>query len=798
MSFLRSVLRRSRILQRWRFGPYSIAYQVVSKLTRVRPDRVVFLSDSRADYTGNFRFLREEIARQSPDAEIIGLFKRSMRARRPIRDILRLPWYTATAQTIVLDDFYPLIYPFRIRPETRLLQVWHAAGAFKRVGYSREGLPGGPTPGSIIHRNYTDATVSSEAIRPNYAEAFGIPESRVKALGVPRTDIFFDEQAVAQANREVRARYGIGDDTRIALYAPTFRGNGQLTATFDYDAIDWKALAGELGDGWAVMVKMHPFVSPLAVARPGTEGVIDVTADREITRLLMAADVLITDYSSTIFEYALLRRPIVFFCPDLEQYTADRDFYYPFADYVTGPLVTDGADLADAIRHAHHGADQEAFLQRFMGACDGHSTERITRELILNPRSTGRPEAAAPGGSAPAPTRVENAMGLRLIVAHAARIGLNVAYAPLRLLPRRRKVVMISREHESVPDDFVDLKAAITRADPSVEVVTLVRMVPPGALAKVGYAFHMLTQLYHVATSRVLVIDTYAMVASLLRHGPELTVIQIWHALGAFKKFGLSILDHDEGRDRRLAKAMRMHQGYDLVLASGESARAPFAEALGTPIDNVIAAPLPRVDRLLDPQRREQTRERIFDIHPHLRGARVAVFAPTFRLDGTVTVDATALARALDQADIHLVVKVHPLMPIDFGPEVDTAPGFTTQELLQVADLFITDYSSALYEAAVLSIPCYFLAPDLDAYIASRDFYLDYRRDLPGPILRDLDALIAAIEAGEGTHERSVAFAQHWVGTPPMDGSTTPCADAIAQLAVAAVRPRPRSGTGRD
>ncbi|UUT35738.1 CDP-glycerol glycerophosphotransferase family protein [Microbacterium elymi] len=103
----------------------------------------------------------------------------------------------------------------------------------------------------------------------------------------------------------------------------------------------------------------------------------------------------------------------------------------------------------------------------------------------------------------------------------------------------------------------------------------------------------MLAQLYHVATSRALVIDTYAMVASLLRHGPGLTVVQIWHALGAFKKFGLSILDHEEGRDRRLAQAMRMHQGYDVVLASGPECRPAFADAFGTSIDNVTVAPLP-------------------------------------------------------------------------------------------------------------------------------------------------------------------------------------------------------------
>jgi CDP-glycerol glycerophosphotransferase (TagB/SpsB family) len=345
---------------------------------------------------------------------------------------------------------------------------------------------------------------------------------------------------------------------------------------------------------------------------------------------------------------------------------------------------------------------------------------------------------------------------------------------------------MISREHETVPEDFTDLADAISRADPSVRVVTLVQMVPPGVLAKVGYVFHMLAQLYHVATSRVLVIDTYAMVASLLKHGRGLTVVQIWHALGAFKKFGLSILDHEEGRDRRLARAMRMHEGYDIVLSSSEDCRPAFAEAFGTDVDRVTVAPLPRVDRLLDRHRAARTRDRILGVHPHLRDARVAVFAPTFRLDGSVITDAAALSAALAKIGVHLVLKVHPLMPVDFGPEVDTAPGFSTQELLDVADLFITDYSSTLYEAAVLGVPSYFLAPDLDEYIASRDFYIDYGADLPGPIVRDIAALVAAIEANEGTREAACEFANRWVQVPPTANPATACADTIAGLIIAA------------
>lgn len=352
---------------------------------------------------------------------------------------------------------------------------------------------------------------------------------------------------------------------------------------------------------------------------------------------------------------------------------------------------------------------------------------------------------------------------------------------------------MISREHPEEPADFADLRDAITALAPSVRVVSMVRMVPPGLAGKVRYSIHMLAQLYQVATARVLIVDTYSIVASVLHHKDSLTVMQIWHALGAFKKFGLSILGQEEGRDARLAKAMRMHEGYDVVLTSAEECRGAYAEAFGTDVSRVVVAPLPRVDRLRDPARAAQTRERIYARHPHLRGARVAVFAPTFRLDGTVTVDAAGLGEALRAHGIHTVVKLHPLMHGRFGGGVDTADGFSTQEMMLIADVFITDYSSALYEAAVVGVPSYFLVPDLDEYLASRDFYLDYRRDLPGPIVRTVPELAAAVAAGKATPADAAAFARRWVqvpGDPEPRAGATVCADAIAARVVAATTGR--------
>lgn len=366
------------MLRSIRFLPYLVPYVAWVTLKPVRANRVLFLSDSHAGFVGNMRFLRDAMLLADPSVEIIGVFKQSLSTRRSLHDVLRLSYLIATSAVIVLDDFYPLIYRFRIRRDARLVQIWHAAGAFKQVGHSRAGLPGGPTPGSEIHRNYTDAVVSSAGIIDDYAEAFGIAAERVHPWGMPRTDIFFDADAVAATRARVRLELGIGDDERFVVYAPTFRGNGQRSA-IAAPVADWAGIADALGRGWRVGVRQHPFVK----SGPLPTGVVDAAAEPDMNELLMATDVLITDYSSSIFEYALLRRPVVFFVPDLDEYESARSFYRPFDAYAIGPVVRDADGLADAIHSADvDDARLDGFLEEFADALDGRSSERIARELL--------------------------------------------------------------------------------------------------------------------------------------------------------------------------------------------------------------------------------------------------------------------------------------------------------------------------------------------------------------------------------------------------------------------------------
>jgi CDP-glycerol glycerophosphotransferase (TagB/SpsB family)/glycosyltransferase involved in cell wall biosynthesis len=386
-----------------RIGRAWLFYTFARVFFRVKRDRVLVLSDSRSEITGNLEFIVRELRQKHPELEVPVVLRENLSAERSRRDAFRLPFLIATSKFIIVDDFYPYIYRLKLRRGVHLIQAWHAAGAFKRVGYSRLGLPGGPSAGSIVHRGYTDTITSSEAIRRDYAEAFWMPIEDVHAIGVPRTDMFFDTELVASTGAAIRERYGIRPEQKVVLFAPTFRGNGQKVAHYDFDLVDWAALAAALGDDAVMLVKIHPFVRDIPAVFEKHPQFIDVSAEREINELLFATDVLVTDYSSVIFEFALLRRPIVFHVPDLEEYQGARDFYYPFSYYLCGPTTRTTEELIAAIGAAElDTARLDAFVDYFMSACDGHSTERFVQKLIidrLDEPASARPKVHWPPSS---------------------------------------------------------------------------------------------------------------------------------------------------------------------------------------------------------------------------------------------------------------------------------------------------------------------------------------------------------------------------------------------------------------
>lgn len=249
------------------------------------------------------------------------------------------------------------------------------------------------SPYARVHKNYAAAIASSEAEVPCYAEAFGIPEARVHPTGIPRMDRFWDP-ALRRVGREAAlAAYPAARGRTVYLFAPTFRGDSARTAWYDETLIDYPALHALCVEKDAIcLIRMHPFVrTPLDIPAAYADRIIDgSTSSIDINDVLFATDLLITDYSSVVFEFSTMDRPMLFFAPDLEEYIASRDFYVDYAAFVPGRIVRTFADLLDAIRREDHGAERlAAFRATHLDRFDGQATDRVIDLIIAGREPAG-------------------------------------------------------------------------------------------------------------------------------------------------------------------------------------------------------------------------------------------------------------------------------------------------------------------------------------------------------------------------------------------------------------------------
>lgn len=342
---------------------------------------------------------------------------------------------------------------------------------------------------------------------------------------------------------------------------------------------------------------------------------------------------------------------------------------------------------------------------------------------------------------------------------------LNVLFACMKLLPVKKKITYISRQMNTTPLDFQLVIDEFKKQDASYEHVVLAKMIPKGLAGKLAYCFHILVQMYHIATSKAVILDTYCIAVSMLKQRESLIVIQMWHALGAFKKFGYSILDQEEGSSSRIAKMMKMHENYTYVLASSEYVVPYFAEAFHVKEEQMKVFPLPKTDLLINQELHEEIVDKIQKQYPKLKAKdkKIVVYAPTFRKDEKAKIQMQAavedLINQFDFEHYELVIKKHPISEFEASDaRVIEDKMFTTLEFLHVADVIVTDYSAVLFEALTMSKPIYFYAFDRDSYMKNRDFYINYETEMPGKIATKASELMDYITNGAMEHQKIVEY----------------------------------------
>ncbi len=280
--------------------------------------------------------------------------------------------YAQAKYIFICDNFLP-VSSCKKSNKTTVIQLWHCCGLMKKMGYDApEDIP--PNYKGKVYGNYDIVTVSSPACEKPIGQAMGLPTGIVQALGVSRTDVYFDSNWIEQCKAEFYRKYPLARNKKIILWAPTFRGNAGDPQQIGMEEI--AKLEQQLGEDYFLIRKVHPHVDHkyhLSNCDISTECLFPIT------------DLLISDYSTVLHEFLFFDKPYVLFAPDLKEYEEKRGFYIPY-DSLSPYIVTNPSELKDTILHAieHPPLEWIARQRAFhASACDGKSTERILKSIGL-------------------------------------------------------------------------------------------------------------------------------------------------------------------------------------------------------------------------------------------------------------------------------------------------------------------------------------------------------------------------------------------------------------------------------
>lgn len=345
------------------------------------------------------------------------------------------------------------------------------------------------------------------------------------------------------------------------------------------------------------------------------------------------------------------------------------------------------------------------------------------------------------------------------------KVFMNFIYLIFKLQPVKNKVVMLTRQSNKPFVDFKLLEEEFIKQN--IEVVMLCKKIEKGFLNKVKYFFHLIESLYHLASSKYCIVDGYSICVSMLNHKKELQIMQIWHALGAIKKFGYQILDYEEGHSKETATNLQMHKNYTYVTCCSEETKKFYQEAFNIKENQVKVLGMPRVDYLKNLEK--NFNKEIYKDYPKLKKKKNIVYVPTFRKKQRVEFE--ELVHLIDKEKYNLIIRLHPLDKNIIESEFEIDKKYFTYDILAIADYVITDYSAVAIEASILNIPVFFYLYDYEKYKNKRGLNINLDDEVPSFIGFNAQEIIDKIENENYEIEELVEFQKKYVETIDMDNT---------------------------
>lgn len=343
-----------------------------------------------------------------------------------------------------------------------------------------------------------------------------------------------------------------------------------------------------------------------------------------------------------------------------------------------------------------------------------------------------------------------------------------------KLFPQKNKTTLVSSFGDNVlytakslekwnAGEIVILKTSSCRE----EFTDLDAEIVPFAMTNIS-AF--VKGIYHLATSRVVMVDNYFGFLAVTDFKPNVTCIQLWHAAGAMKKFGLTDPSVQTRSPRAQERFKQVYSRFTYVTVGSEKMASIFQESFGLTNANILRTGMPRTDFFFDNSQIEQIEKEITEQYPIIKKRKVILYAPTYRDDELakpkIELDIERLYRELGQEYV-LFLRLHPAVTWDLAnyyPNfvIDVTHYKNINPLLLVTDILITDYSSIPFEYSLLNRPIIFFTYDLEDYQRKRGVSDEYIKSLPGPMVRDTKSLIKVIKKSDFQLEKVQAFSKQW------------------------------------
>lgn len=331
----------------------------------IKQNRIVFISLESDTPILDFKMIYQALDKEKYDVHLCLIkYKKNLFGQfLYFLNCMKQMYFIYTSKLIILNDNNYVVSNFK-RKGTHVLQVWHACGAIKKFGNALNR--------KYAISNYDYVLSTSSYWKKPYSEAFSVDENHVLNIGMPRTDKLFDDDLKRKYCEELYRKYPQMKDKKVVLYAPTFRGN--IYEGFRNIEFDEEKILNALGEDYILIYKFHPLLGNIQLKNH--ERIINMN-DESTYRLFCISDYLISDYSSIVFDYMILHKPILFFVPDLEEYMANVGVYVDICK-LGYPVCRSENELVENILSYPTTKDNHIKnLNTFIEYQDGKSNQRV-------------------------------------------------------------------------------------------------------------------------------------------------------------------------------------------------------------------------------------------------------------------------------------------------------------------------------------------------------------------------------------------------------------------------------------